>query len=113
MRAKARGVAAVGHHAAVRSSRFSVLLCEHGPQRPHRLLETWLRRCASCVVFEARLSFAFVPVRHRNHFCVDFSEPARLLSVGYEAEIRRTSSLGRGALSHFFSCVAGSEASEP
>jgi hypothetical protein len=33
---KARGVAAVGRHAAVRSSRFSVLLCEHGPQRPHR-----------------------------------------------------------------------------
>ena len=61
--------------------------------------------CRSCVVFEARFSFAFVPVRHRNHFCVGFSEPARLLSVGYEAEIRRTSSLGRGALSDFFSCA--------
>ena len=68
----------------------------------------------SCAVFEARFSFAFVPVRRRNHFCLGFSEPARLLSAGYEAEIRRTSSLGRGALSDFFSCVFAqrSEASE-
>ena len=51
MRATARGVAAVGHHAAVRSSRFSVLLCEHGPQRPHppvRDMASPLCRRASC-----------------------------------------------------------------
>jgi hypothetical protein len=83
LRAQARGVAAVGRHAAVRSSRFSVVLCEHGPQRPHPACErhgfdsVW-----SCVVFAAGLSFAFAPSAIATIFCVAISEPAGLLSVG-------------------------------
>jgi hypothetical protein len=83
LRAQARGVVAVGRHAAVRSSRFSVVLCEHGPQRPHPACErhgfdsVW-----SCVVFAAGLSFAFAPSAIATIFCVAISEPAGLLSVG-------------------------------
>jgi hypothetical protein len=80
LRAQARGVAAVGRHAAVRSSRFSVLLCEHGPHSAcerHGFDSVW-----SCVVFEAGLSFAFAPSAIATIFCVAISEPTGLLSVG-------------------------------
>lgn len=69
-----------------------------------RLLETWLRRCPVLRRVRSGLVLCLCPVRHRNHFCVTISEPPGLLNVGYETEIRGTSSLGGGALPHFFSC---------
>jgi hypothetical protein len=48
-------------------------------------------------VFVAGLAFAFAPSAIATIFCVAISEPPGLLNVGYETEIRGTSSLGGGA----------------